>query len=115
MTHHTDLSAEEPSERAATGPQLRVIRWSWKAKVKALGGASVEAESEVHAPSGGAIETAVAAFLLLLGGVVLAGSLAAILNATSMAGWLIGLIALAVLVASSVAATVVVFHKGSKP
>ena len=104
---HTDLSAEEPSERAATGPQLR-----WKAKVNGPGGASLEAEGEIQAPAGGAIEIALAFFIVLGGAVLLPAAAAAILATTTMASWVIGAIAAAVFVAYVATATIVIIRRG---
>jgi hypothetical protein len=107
---HTDLSAEEPSERAATGPQL--LRCSWEAKAEGPGGTSLEAKGEIQAPPGGVIETAVAFFIVFAGAVLLPAGAAAILATTSMVGWVVGAIAAAVLVAYVATATIVVTRKG---
>lgn len=107
---HTDLSAEEPSERAATGPQL--LRWRWKATAKGPGGASLETEGEIRAPSGGAIETALAFFIVFAGAVLLPAAAVAILATTSMASWVVGAIGAAVVVVYVATATIVVTRKG---
>lgn len=103
---HTDLSAEEPSERAATGPQEFAL--SLEAKVKALGGTSMQ----VRAPSGGVLESAVAVFFLLFAGVVLAVLAVVALSATGMPGWLIAVTAVAILGAAAATATILCAKKG---
>ena|SRR5437660_10701473 len=107
---HTDLSAEEPSERAATGPQL--LRWSWKAKAKGPGGASLETEAEIQAPPGGLIERAVAAFIGLAASAPPALAAVAILAQTDTPGWLKGAVSGIVFAGSATTAAIVIIRKG---
>jgi hypothetical protein len=106
---HTDLSAEEPSEHAATGPDLR---WSWILKAQGPGGTSVESKGEIQAPPGGMIETALAFFIVWAGAVILPATAVAILATTAMAVWMVGSIAAAIFIAYVTTATIVVTRKG---
>lgn len=107
---HTDLSAEEPSERAATGPQLFEV--GLRAEVNGPKGIGVKAQGKVQAPAGGPIEIAVATVIVFAGGVLVPASAAAILATTGMAGWVVATIVAGVLVAYGATATIVVTRKG---
>ena len=106
---HTDLSAEEPSEHAATGPDLRVV---WNFRGQGPGGTSVESRGEIHAPPGGMIETALAFFIVWAGAVILPATAVAILGTTAMDTWMVGSIAASVFLAYVTTATIVVARKG---
>ena len=117
MTTETNLSAEEPSERASTGPQH--IRVTWENTVNAPGGTTVGASGSIEVPSGGDAEgalsklfMAVAAVVLLAGAVLLPAAAGGILAAAGVAVWLIAVIAGAVLISYVAIATVVLLRKG---
>lgn len=110
MTTHTDLSAEEPSERASTGPQF--LRANGKITARLLGGIRLDANGKIEVPSSGAIEIALAIFILLLGVALPPTLVAMILATTDVAGWLVGVIGAGLLVVDLAIAAVMITRKG---
>lgn len=109
MATDTNLSAEQPSERASTGPRLEV---KGEFRLSAPGGHSVEAKGSINAPSGSGIEHAVTIFVMLAAAVLLPAAEAAILTTTGMAGWLVGTFAGAALAMCLATVATVVIRKG---
>jgi hypothetical protein len=110
MTTETNLSAEEPSERASTGPQH--VQMTAKIKLEVPGGTSMEAEGRFEGPRSNRIEAAFASVILLAAALLLPAIAVAILATTAMAGWLIGVIAAGCLTLCLTIAGVVITRKG---
>lgn len=107
MTTETNLSAEEPSERASTGPQHYKVTDTYALETR-----GDAAAGEVERPSQSRIATAISICIVLTATMLLPTAVAAILYSVDLPAWLVAASAGAALVICLGTAVVVAVRKG---